>query len=217
MASPTRRSICCRQGGTHPRQDHSVRHRYRHRKGHRKIFKANTAILTAQPSSKMHANATAQAAKDLYGSCSEEWSIPKVGTPSEFLHLDALRNRNTVARTVSLTAPTAGSTLTGSTATVSATASDNIGVDSVDFYAGTTLIGSDNTAPYSDQLEHHDRRKREPSSITAKAKDGAVTSEPRRAYRSPSRTAAPRHQPENEAEPNGSFNQATSSRPREPR
>lgn len=54
---------------------------------------------------------------------------------------------DTVAPTTSLTAP-AGGTLTG-TVTVSANASDNIGVTNVEFYANSTYIGSDTTTPYS--------------------------------------------------------------------
>jgi aqualysin 1 len=50
--------------------------------------------------------------------------------------------------TTAITAPSAGATLSG-TATVSADASDNVGVTRVEFYAGTTLIGTDTTAPYS--------------------------------------------------------------------
>ncbi|MGC3999502.1 MAG: Ig-like domain-containing protein [Anaeromyxobacter sp.] len=52
------------------------------------------------------------------------------------------------APTVSLTAPAAGATLTG-VVTLSATASDNVGVAKVDFLAGTTVIGTDTTSPYS--------------------------------------------------------------------
>jgi hypothetical protein len=55
---------------------------------------------------------------------------------------------DTTPPTTALTAPSAGATLTG-TVTVSASASDNVGVSRVDFYAGSTLIGSDSTAPYS--------------------------------------------------------------------
>jgi subtilisin family serine protease len=55
---------------------------------------------------------------------------------------------DTTAPTTALTAPTAGSTLTG-TVTVTANASDNVGVSRVDFFAGATLIGSDTTSPYS--------------------------------------------------------------------
>ena len=51
---------------------------------------------------------------------------------------------------VSLTAPANGSAYTSGTAiTVTATASDTHGVSRVDFYAGSTLLGSDTTAPYA--------------------------------------------------------------------
>ncbi len=52
------------------------------------------------------------------------------------------------APTASLTAPTAGSRLSGTT-TISATASDNVGVTKVEFYVDGMLKGSDTTAPYS--------------------------------------------------------------------
>ena len=48
----------------------------------------------------------------------------------------------------SLTSPVAGATLKGS-ATLTATASDNVGVSSVDFYYGTTPIGSATASPYT--------------------------------------------------------------------
>jgi hypothetical protein len=52
---------------------------------------------------------------------------------------------------VSLTAPANGATFTApATVTVSATASDSDGtIAAVDFFAGTTLIGSDTSSPYS--------------------------------------------------------------------
>jgi hypothetical protein len=55
---------------------------------------------------------------------------------------------DTVAPTASLSAPTAGATLTG-TATISATAGDNVGVVSVEFLVDGVVIGSDSSAPYS--------------------------------------------------------------------
>lgn len=55
---------------------------------------------------------------------------------------------DTTPPTVSLTFPGAGVTLSGSVG-LSASASDNIGVTRVEFYAGATLIGSDTSAPYS--------------------------------------------------------------------
>ncbi len=47
-----------------------------------------------------------------------------------------------------ITAPTVGATLAGST-TLSATASDNVGVTRVDFLVDGVIVGSDTTAPYS--------------------------------------------------------------------
>jgi subtilisin family serine protease len=53
------------------------------------------------------------------------------------------------APTTSITSPTAGATLTG-TVQIQAAASDDRGViTKVDFYVGSTLVGSDTTAPYS--------------------------------------------------------------------
>ena len=56
-----------------------------------------------------------------------------------------------VPPTVSITSPVAGTSVVApASVVVSADASDGDGsVSRVDFYAGTTLIGSDNTAPYS--------------------------------------------------------------------
>ncbi|MCX7922517.1 MAG: alpha-amylase family glycosyl hydrolase [Clostridia bacterium] len=57
---------------------------------------------------------------------------------------------DTTAPTVSLTAPTAGATVSGSAVTLSANAADaESGVSKVEFYNGTTLIGTDTTSPYS--------------------------------------------------------------------
>ena len=61
---------------------------------------------------------------------------------------DGVTGEDTIAPTVSLTTPVPGATLSG-TATISAAASDNVGVTKVDFYYGTTLIVSDTTSPYS--------------------------------------------------------------------
>jgi chitodextrinase len=60
---------------------------------------------------------------------------------------------DTTKPTVSLTAPANGSTIAVTDAvfnvTLSATASDNVGVTKVEFYDGTTLLGPDLTSPYS--------------------------------------------------------------------
>jgi subtilisin family serine protease len=55
---------------------------------------------------------------------------------------------NNTAPTVAITSPSNGATLSWS-ATVQASASDNIGVTQVVFYDGGTVIGTDTTAPYS--------------------------------------------------------------------
>lgn len=63
-------------------------------------------------------------------------------------HFWSLDNLDGNAPTVSLTAPANGANLSG-TVTVSATASDDIGVDRVEFLLDGTLLGSDASAPYS--------------------------------------------------------------------
>jgi peptidoglycan/xylan/chitin deacetylase (PgdA/CDA1 family) len=51
--------------------------------------------------------------------------------------------------TVALTAPAASARITGTSSTISASASDSAGVSSVEFFVGATSIGIDTTAPYS--------------------------------------------------------------------
>ena len=63
-------------------------------------------------------------------------------------HFWSLDNLDGNAPTVSLTAPANGASVSG-TVTVSATASDDIGVDRVEFLLDGTLLGSDAGAPYS--------------------------------------------------------------------
>ncbi len=55
-------------------------------------------------------------------------------------------NNDLVAPTVTITAPTAGPV--SGQVSITATASDNVGVDHVDFYAGGVEIGGDYSAPY---------------------------------------------------------------------
>ncbi len=52
------------------------------------------------------------------------------------------------APTVALTSPSGGSTVSG-TVSLTANASDNVGVNKVEFYQNNTLIGTSSTAPYS--------------------------------------------------------------------
>ena len=63
-------------------------------------------------------------------------------------HFWSLDNLDGNAPTVSLTAPANGANLSG-TVTISATASDDIGVDRVEFLLDGTLLGSDASTPYS--------------------------------------------------------------------
>jgi fibronectin type 3 domain-containing protein len=50
---------------------------------------------------------------------------------------------------VNITSPVSGTTLTSSPVTITANATDDVGVTKVEFYDGTTLIATDTTAPYS--------------------------------------------------------------------
>lgn len=68
------------------------------------------------------------------------------GSPNRLLFARPLGDRT--APSVSLVAPAAGSTVSG-TIDITANASDDVEIALVEFYAGTTLIGSDPSAPYS--------------------------------------------------------------------
>lgn len=57
-------------------------------------------------------------------------------------------NPDTTKPSVSITAPASGAWVKGTVA-ISANATDNVGVTKVEFLVGTTVVGSDNTAPYS--------------------------------------------------------------------
>src|SRR6185436_3223428 len=78
------------------------------------------------------------AAGNIGSSASVAVTVSNAGTPLP---------SDTTAPTVSLTAPTSGQTLSG-TATLSASASDNVGVTRVEFYRDGTLFASDNASPY---------------------------------------------------------------------
>jgi subtilisin family serine protease len=71
---------------------------------------------------------------------------PGTGSPNKLLYTRWIGD--TVAPTTAITAPTAGATLSG-TATLTASASDNVGVTRVEFYFNSTRIASDAAAPYS--------------------------------------------------------------------
>ncbi|MFO0654613.1 MAG: M4 family metallopeptidase [Polyangia bacterium] len=196
------------QGGSHPRaKTTTVVTGIGIEKAAKIFYQANTSILTSSANFQAARNATAQAAQTLYGSCSAEWTNTHkawdaVGVTGTWTPCGT---GDTTPPTATLTAPSAGSTLTG-TVTVSASATDNIGVASVDFYAGTTLIGTDTTAPYS--ISFNSTTVANGSyTLTAKAKDGAGnvgTSAGVAVTVSNSGGGTT----QNEAEPNGSYNQA---------
>jgi hypothetical protein len=60
----------------------------------------------------------------------------------------AAATADTTPPTVSMTSPSAGTTVSG-TLTLTASASDNVGVSRVDFYCDSTVVGSKSSAPYS--------------------------------------------------------------------
>ena len=71
----------------------------------------------------------------------------------------------------SMTAPTQGSTVSG-TVTVSATATDNIGVTSVEFLLDGVSLGTDTTAPYAVQWDTT-TTSNGPHALSARARDAA--------------------------------------------
>ena len=70
------------------------------------------------------------------------------GLPRTFALDDAGGGGDTTAPTTSITAPANGATVSGTT-TVSASASDNVGVTKVEFYLDGALKSTDTTSPYS--------------------------------------------------------------------
>ena len=56
---------------------------------------------------------------------------------------------DTTAPSVTITSPASGSALTGRNTTITAAASDNVGVASVQFYIDDQLVATDTSAPYS--------------------------------------------------------------------
>jgi YD repeat-containing protein len=74
-------------------------------------------------------------------------SVTKWGFATDLIEYNTATG-DTTAPTVSISAPTAGATVSGTT-TISATASDNVGVTSVGFYVDSTLKSTDTASPYS--------------------------------------------------------------------
>ncbi|MCX8129035.1 MAG: Ig-like domain-containing protein [Clostridia bacterium] len=82
-------------------------------------------------------------------------------------------NVDTVAPTISLTAPAAGATVSGTSVPIDAVASDNVGVAKVEFYAGTTKLGVDVTSPPFSMTWDTTNVLNGTYSLTAKAYDAA--------------------------------------------
>ncbi len=83
-----------------------------------------------------------------------------------------INHPDTTAPTVTITAPSPGATVSGTTVSITANATDNVGVASVEFFVDGATIASDTTAPYStvwDSTSLADG----PHSISAKAYDAA--------------------------------------------
>jgi hypothetical protein len=79
---------------------------------------------------------------------------------------------DTTPPTVSITAPVNGSTVSGSAVTVSANASDNVGVASVDFKVDGTTLFTDTTSPYA-TIWDTATAANGPHTLTALARDAA--------------------------------------------
>ncbi|MGB2709917.1 MAG: Ig-like domain-containing protein [Conexibacter sp.] len=77
---------------------------------------------------------------------------------------------DSTAPTVSLTAPSNGATVSGST-TISASASDNVGVTKVEFLVDGAVVGTDTSSPYS--VSWNSSNAAATATITAKAYDAA--------------------------------------------
>jgi beta-glucanase (GH16 family) len=82
------------------------------------------------------------------------------------------RKADTTAPSVAVTSPKGGALVKhNTTVAVSATASDNVAVSKVEFYSGSTLLGTDTSAPYTSSWMTG--AKRGYQTITAKAYDPA--------------------------------------------
>ena len=133
-ASPTWRFIFCRRAAAIRGQNHDGGHGHRHRKAAKIFYQANTSILTssanfqrpATPPRKRRRPCTVRARRNGQTPTRHAGRGRRHGTWTP------CGTGDTTPPTATLTAPSAGSTLTG-TVTVSASATDNIGVASVDF------------------------------------------------------------------------------------
>lgn len=197
------------QGGKHPRSKTTVSVTgIGIAKATQIFFKANTSLFTASTNFQGARTATAQAAKTLFGDCSAEWANTHrawdaVGVGGTWTPCGT---GDTTPPTATLTAPSAGSTLTGSV-TISANATDNVGVTAVEFYVGTALVGTDTTSPYSISWDSKSVANGSVS-ITAKAKDAAGNTGTSSAVTATVSNTGGGGGTMNEAEPNNNFSQA---------
>jgi len=82
------------------------------------------------------------------------------------------RKQDTTAPSVSVTAPRTGSTVRrNTTVSLSASAGDDVAVSKVEFYNGSTLLGTDTSAPYTSSWKTGTKRGYQ--TITVKAYDPA--------------------------------------------
>lgn len=103
------------------------------------------AFLALNPGASPAHVAAAIAGTSLVGSVSD---LPP-GTPNRVIRPDAIRaGHDTFAPAVAISVPAAGATL-GGTVTITATASDDVGVTQVAFYVDGVEVGADSTAPYA--------------------------------------------------------------------
>ncbi|HYI02556.1 Ig-like domain-containing protein [Hyalangium sp.] len=96
-------------------------------------------------------------------------------SPNVLLHTACMGSVDQVSPQVTLTAPEEGATLAG-TVTLSATASDDVGVTRVEFYVDGAIIGSDTTAPYSVTWDSNEAFNG-PATLSARAFDSGCNSQ----------------------------------------
>ncbi len=109
------------------------------------------AHVTGAAALYLEANPTATpaqvAARLIGGATPDKVSFPGEGSPNRLLYTPCSALEATAPPQVSLSAPVAGASLSG-TVTLTAAATDDVGVVKVEFYAGTHLLGTDTSPPY---------------------------------------------------------------------
>jgi len=104
-------------------------------------LEANPTATPAQVTAALTSNATPS-----------KVTSPGTGSPNLLLYSLFITGggggTDTTAPSTSITSPAGGATVSGTT-TLTASATDNVGVSRVDFFVGTSLVGSATAAPYS--------------------------------------------------------------------